>query len=266
MVVTGASGFIGRAVVKTLTSRGINVVGVTRGRSGDAAIAWEEVADYGDTPRAEGATLIHLGEESDIASAVKRGSAHVDEVRARAQALADKGFRRLVYASSSQVYRGSEPNAYVAGKLAAEAAILAAGGVVVRLANVYGPDMPRGTVISDIVGQIPGHEALRLRRAGTRRDFLWIDDAAEGLAAVAMGTAVGVFDVGSGVSVSTGELARLALDVAGEGERPVRVAEVDNAVEEDVIRLDTSRARSEFGWQARVGIREGLARLVKAAV
>lgn len=264
VVVTGASGFVGRALIKALTRRGIDIIAVTRRQPVDLDVVWHEIADYRDAPRAEDATLIHLAEESDIAAAAMRGKSHVDEVRARAKALAEKGYRRLVYASSGQVYRAAPPNAYVEGKLAAERVVLAAGGVVLRLANIYGPNMPSRTVISDIVKQIPGQGPLRLRRALPRRDFLWVDDAAEGFAAVALGTAAGVFDLGSGQSIAMGELARLALDVAGESERPLLVEETEGTVK-DVIHLDTDRLRSEFGWQTRIDLRTGLACLLKTA-
>jgi nucleoside-diphosphate-sugar epimerase len=262
VVVTGASGFIGRALVRALARRGAAVVAVTRGDATVPGAVWTRVTDYRETPSPAGATLVHLAEQANISAANQRGPAHVADVCALTAALVAKGFRRIVYASSGQVYRsGSDP--YLAGKREAEKLVLAAGGAVVRLANVYGPGMPVRTLIGDIMRQIPGSGPLRLHNDAPRRDFLWIDDAAEGLMAIALGEKTGIFDLGTGISISAGDLARLALAAAGERERQV-VSDVSVGGDDDVISLDMTPVRTQFGWTPTVDAGEGLARLVKA--
>ena len=266
VVVTGASGFVGRALVRALAARGSDVLAVSRRAIAAPGAAWVRIADYGETPCPAGATLVHLAEEATIPLAVARGEAHVAAVQATVAALAAKGFRRMVYSSSGQVYRAAADatDPYIRAKHAAEAIVLAAGGAVVRLANVYGPGMRNRTLIGDIMRQIPGQGPLVIRSAAPRRDFLWIEDAADGLAAIALGSAAGVFDLGSGEIVSAAEMARLALAAAGEADRPV-VAEIADEAADDVVALDIGAVRECFGWRPRVGIGEGLARLVRSA-
>jgi nucleoside-diphosphate-sugar epimerase len=265
IVVTGASGFVGRALVRALVRRRACVTAVSRRSLNEAGAACVEVTSYHDTPRDPDAVLVHLAEESNIATANRTGMAHVDAVRACATALVAKAFRHVVYASSGQVYRaGSGADPYVIGKLAVEAIVLAAGGAVIRLANLYGPQMSSQTLIGDILRQIPGTGPLRLRNAAPRRDFLWIDDAVTGIAAVAYGAGRGIYDLGSGASVSAGELARLALAAAGESERPVE-ADVDTASEDDSLMFDIAPIRNQYGWHPTIGLGEGLARLMTIA-
>lgn len=266
IVVTGASGFVGRALVHALAGRQALVTAVSRRALTDVGARCVEVSDYSDTPRDPEAVLVHLAEESNISAANRSGEAHVHALRARVVLLAAKGFRHIVYTSSGQVYRArtGTANPYVAGKLAAEEVVLAAGGAVIRLANLYGPRMSSQTLIGDILRQIPGTGPLRIRDAAPRRDFLWIDDAVEGIAAITYGNASGVFDLGSGKSTSAGDVARLALAAAGEADRPV-VADVDTDSDSDTVVLDTEPIRNQFGWRPTVDLGEGLARLVKIA-
>lgn len=264
IVVTGASGFIGRALLAVLAERKIPLLAVTRGDTRCLSVPAVQVPDYLATPCPLGATLVHLAEDANIAAANARGQSHVDDVRRTVDELCRKGFRRIVYASSGQVYRtaGSD-SPYIAGKRAAEAIVRAAGGAALRLANVYGPGMPQKTLMADILRQIPGTGPLRLLSAAPRRDFLWVGDAADGFAAVALGTASGTYDLGSGVTLSAGEVARLALDAAGEGNRAI-TAEREGS-DDDVVRLAIAPLKADFGWEPRTSLRDGLGQIVRAA-
>jgi len=262
VVVTGASGFIGRVLVHAIARRGIPVIAVTRSSATGPEGVWTRVADYRDTPSTPDAILVHLAEQANIPAANQRGAAHVADVCSLVSALIAKGFRRIIYASSGQVYRsGADP--YLSGKRGAEKLVLAAGGAVARLANVYGPGMSAQTLIGDIMRQIPGSGALRLRNTAPRRDFLWVEDAADGLAAIALGNKPGIFDLGTGVSISAGDMARFALAAAGEQDRPI-LSDIAACGDDDVISLDMAPVRTEFGWAAKVDAPAGLARLVKA--
>src|SRR5262245_14856806 len=153
VVVTGASGFIGRALIRALARRGASVIAVTRGDTRGADATWTKIRDYRETPNPHGATLVHLAEQSNTAQANQRGSVHVAEVCALVAALIEKRFGRIVYASSGQIYRRGPADAYITGKREAEKLVLAAAGAVVRLANVYGPGMSSRTLIGDIMRQ-----------------------------------------------------------------------------------------------------------------
>lgn len=266
VVVTGASGFLGRALVAELVRAGVSTIAVSRRGAVIPGATCMSVHDYGETPCPTGAALVHLAEEAVISTAAAQGEAHVAHVRERAGALAAMGFSRIVYASSAEVHRAG-PDAgdpYVRGKRAAEAAIAEAGGVILRLANVYGPGMKPNTLISDILRQIPGEGPLYLRNTAPRRDLLWIDDAAAGLAAAALGRSIGLFDLGSGDTVAVIDIARMALAAAGEAARPVLSLNPPTA--DDDVFLEIAPMERHFGWRPQVPLAAGMARLVRGTV
>src|SRR5687768_15378111 len=149
IVVTGASGFLGAFVVRALSARDeTDVVGVSR-RAIEGLI---RVTDYGDSP--SGDVLVHLAEENDRGRARQAGQAAEDLARSTVASLLAKGYGRVVYASSGVLYGDAESRPRVPGdpirtedtytrlKRQSELAVLATGrGLVVRLANLYGPGM-----------------------------------------------------------------------------------------------------------------------------
>ena len=270
VIVTGASGFIGRALVAALASAEAKVTAVSR-RSWESSpgVRAYRVADYGETPCPPDAVLVHLAEASLIDAADEASAAR------NMTALLDKGFERLVYASSAAVYEGragsmqrpDDPvrgrNAYTRAKLANEAHARAAGGVVLRTANVYGPGMRHETLVAAVLAQIPGTGPLVIADMRSVRDFLWLDDAVAGFVAATLGEAVGTYNLGTGVGTAADALARHALELAGEGERPVvaRTRPSDAATE---LVLDSRATEAAFGWRPRVSLDEGLQRLLAA--
>ncbi|KZD12191.1 NAD-dependent epimerase/dehydratase family protein [Oceanibaculum pacificum] len=263
--VTGASGFIGRALSAALSARGHQVLACARRPfAAPVGVQVVTVTHYTDAPPAD--VLIHLAEPAAVP-----GDAIEGAVTATLAALAGRGYRRLVYLSSAAVYGDMEPyprrpdeparaeNGYGRMKRAGEAVALAAEGVVVRLTNVYGPGMSQGTVIADILAQraVPG--PIRLRDLAPVRDYLWRDDAVAGLVAIAEGSATGVFNLGSGEAASVERLAQTCLRLWGrEGDGAVATAPGDRA---SILRLDISETLRQFDWRPRIALDEGLARL-----
>ena len=77
-------------------------------------------------------------------------------------------------------------DAYTRVKRQSEMAVLKLPtGIVVRPANIYGPGMSKNNVMSAILQQIPGIGKLEVRIQPVR-DFIWVEDAAEGIVALAL--------------------------------------------------------------------------------
>lgn len=276
VVITGASGFIGTALVAELARRDVQVTAVSR-RSCDlpSDVAGAAVADYGETPARPDAVLVHLAENPGIDAAQAAGDAYVYEVGKRAQILLDKGYRRFVYMSSGLVYgtRDRSPHSpaasvepgcvYAKAKLAVEEIVNRAGGAIIRLGNIYGPSPRPGTVLADILRQIPGAGPLKVKNEHPARDYLWFEDCVRGLADIALGAATGVFNLGTGVATSVGDMARMALEIAGETDRPVVSETTKRHGEIDAIALDVSATIAAFGWQPTKSLADGLRFLVR---
>jgi UDP-glucose 4-epimerase len=267
VVVTGAAGFLGCAVVRQLAGVQVRVLPVSR-RPLPGGV---QVPTYRDTPR--GDVLIHLAENASQSQVESAGSSYEEEASAVLAAVLAKGYERIVYASSAALYgdfdktprKPSDPvhvvNTYTRVKHHAEVAVLKDGlGSVARLSNLYGPGMSADNVMSEIIRQIPGRGALELRNTASVRDFLWVDDAATGLAMAAMSKCGGLYNFGTGVGTSIEDLAHEALLIAGQSDRPV--VATWPAPRFSSLVVDISDTTSTFGWLPMITLRQGLGTLL----
>ena len=139
--------------------------------------------------------------------------------------------------------------------------------VALRYFNVYGPRMDIHGVYTEVLvrwmERIAAGEAPIILGAGDQTmDFVYVDDVARAnlCAAVAPVSDV-VCNVGTGIETSLSELAATLLRVMGADTAPEYGPE--RAVNRVPRRLaDVARARELLGFQAEVGLEEGLRRLV----
>ena len=104
VVITGASGFLGRHVLRLISAHpNIEVIPVTR----KEISGWHRVSDYSQSP--SGDVLIHLAENNDRVQVSKFGQEYEDKMLNNLSVLLAKCFRRVLYASSSVLY-GDEDN------------------------------------------------------------------------------------------------------------------------------------------------------------
>ncbi|MDQ1532393.1 MAG: hypothetical protein QOF28_154 [Actinomycetota bacterium] len=131
----------------------------------------------------------------------------------------------------------------------------------VRLYSVYGrwedPTrlIPR-LVMAALHGSLPP-----LVEPSTARDFVWIDDAVDGIVAAAR-TATrhpgAVWNLGSGVQTTLEELVAVARAVFGVLEEPKWSSMANRAWDTDRWIADPRLARDELGWETRTGLDAGL--------
>lgn len=264
--VTGASGFLGRAVVKVLLSSGWRVSPVARSPGGE----WIQVADYSESPSAD--ILIHLAEDGDRSRVNANGEAAVNAAHATLTALLSKNYGHVIYASSAAIYGDAvtaprttaektvPADTYALMKSANERQTLDHGGTVLRFSNLYGPGMSSANVLSRILGQIPGEGDLTLWDDTAVRDFLWIDDASVAVAAAAERRVSGIFNIGSGHGHSVREVAETALAIANQGRRNVHATNPSGCTSHLV--LDISGTVSILGWQPKTTLADGLKQLI----
>ena len=136
-----------------------------------------------------------------------------------------------------------------------------------RFHNVYGPGMPRDTPYAGVAALFAsqlaaGQPPAVFEDGRQRRNFVHVDDVAAAVTAAvsaALGPGVTALNVGS-ADITT--VARMAaeLSTAVGGAEPVitgryRLGDVRH------ITADVGAAERVLGWQARIGLREGLTRL-----
>ncbi len=134
--------------------------------------------------------------------------------------------------------------------------------------NLYGPgdnfDATTAHVIPDLIRKMhESPERIVLFGDGTpTREFLYVDDAVEGIALAADGyDGADPVNLGSGVEIAIRELVELVSELTGFQGEVVWDERKPNG--QPRRRLDVTRAAELFGFRARTPLREGLERTVE---
>jgi UDP-glucose 4-epimerase len=138
--------------------------------------------------------------------------------------------------------------------------------VSLRYGNVYGPRQdPLGEagVIAIFCGRLLARERPVVFGDGLQtRDYVHVDDVVAANIAAVDSSAVGAFNVGTGVETTVLQLvdalAPLAEASFEPDHRPPRPGEVQR------IALDCSRAGEELGWESRVRLEDGLTQTLES--
>lgn len=271
VVVTGASGFIGRHLVRCLKKfDDLDVIPVFRNGLGVGV----RVETYLDTPNAD--VLIHLAESPNLAEANDLDHSYLMESDVLLDNLLKKSFGFVIYASSASVYGDASVkkwtemdntscvSAYSKGKKIREEKVLAANGLVARITNVIGPGMSENNVLSDILKQIPGKDPIFVRDENPVRDFIWVEDLVDALTKLLRSNQCGVFNVGSGESFSIRELAWLATKLSGNQWRAIK--SLNQSVTESTSYISIEKLKSTCSWQPKTTLRASLELLLKDKV
>jgi UDP-glucose 4-epimerase len=199
------------------------------------------------------------------------------------EAVRRRGCARLVHTSTSEVYgtpdtlpileshplKGQSP--YSASKIAADklceayASSFEVPVVVLRPFNTYGPRQSARAVIPTILAQLlSGRTAIRLGSLTPRRDLTFMSDTIAGFLAAGLcpGLEGETIHLGTGRAESIADVFRTACEVCGVQatvqEDPARVRPRQSEVM--ALQSDPARARQRLGWEAKVSLRDGLAR------
>ena len=183
LIVTGATGYIGRHVVERAQARGFTVIAASRRQPAFPAVRWipyqlDGELTPGDFP--QDATLIHLAAETRESSAATEAL----ELAAARRILAVARLRGLrVVHVSSQAARADAPTPYGRAKWQVEQEILRQGGFVVRPGLVYG-GVPGG-VFAGLVDTVRRLPILPAIVPAPRVQPIHVEDLAEGLLRIA---------------------------------------------------------------------------------
>lgn len=266
VVVTGASGFLGSVIVRGLANAGVSTLGVSR----QNIPGFLQVSQYIDTPL--GDVLIHLAEINNRSKVNQLSIRYEHETSSTLDTLLKKGYAKVIYASSSVIYGEdvctphaeldpvSATDTYTRVKLASEQSVLSCGGVVARLANIYGPGMATENVVSHILNQLYKEGPIRLRDTRPVKDFIWVDDAAQAIIKMATQQVQGLFNVGTGIGTSIGELARISLEEVKQTQR--QIVSTQPAAKSSYLVLDITKTKQCLHWHPSIPLSEGLRRLV----
>jgi len=132
--------------------------------------------------------------------------------------------------------------------------------VFTRAANVYGSGQQLYRIIPRTILFFLTGRTLQLHGGGhSVRSFIHITDVADGtLRAARQGSAGDIFHFSTSLTISIRDLvAMIAAQLGVDFEERVQVAD-ERLGKDSAYLLDSSKARSELGWQDRIGLEQGI--------
>lgn len=276
ILVTGATGFLGRHLVEALEARGL---GVRPHSSSQGDIAHcrlpIEGADH----------VFHLAAKSFVPESWANpqsfyhvnvmGTVNVLEHCRRQQTpltlISSYVYGQPQWLPVSEDHPLAAHNPYAHTKIMAEDLArfydqhYGVRSVIVRPFNLYGPGQAPQFLIPTIVKQAldPAASVIRVKDLRPRRDYLYVKDAVELLLATLKEEVKGVYNLGSGESFSVADVADLVQRAAGT-DKPIVSDEQARPQEVMDVRADISRAASELGWRPTTSLASGIGMFVAA--
>lgn len=298
VLVTGGCGFIGSHLVEALLTAGAEVraLGKYNSRSDRGFLTAVEhpalevhLGDVADPWLVRGLargvdTIFHLAALIGIPYSYAAPSQYIETnvkgTLAVLEAARHEGVRRVVHTSTSETYGSAQyvpiderhplvgQSPYSATKIAAdklaESYHLSFGlpVTILRPFNTFGPRQSLRAVIPTLMVQALYGEQIAVGSLEPVRDMNYVLDTVAGF--LGLGAAEGVegavYNVGSGIGHSVGEILELVQKVAGTS-KPVRQAEErvrPAASEVERLVCDFSKAAAAFGYAPAFGLEEGL--------
>jgi UDP-glucose 4-epimerase len=278
VVVTGADGFIGRALVAQLRGAGANVVAI----DADPAIEGTVKADICDPDIGrlvpQGSVVIHL------AALSTDGSCRQDPVRAvevnvqgtlnLARASRENAVRQFIFASSEWIYGDASgemvqsedtpidvarlTSFYAVTKAAAEPMLRSPIGpdnvTILRFGIVYGPRPDSWSAVERLLMDVSEKPVVHVGSLRTGRRFIYVDDLVAGILASIGQAGFCTFNISGDVMVTMGDIISTSAKLLG------RNPEVVESSPNDWVQRNPSNAFAvrTLNWTPQYDIASGL--------
>lgn len=275
VLVTGATGFLGRVLTAEMRMRGVQVVGVSR--SSGLNICVDEL------PLENVDHVFHLAALTGVPDAWRDPVAFYEVNACGTLRVLDQCHRANIPVTYVSAYVYGRPktlpisenfpvqanNPYAFSKFQAEEACRFYARYfdlpvsIIRPFNIYGSGQDERFLIPTLTAQVVSAdvECITLQDLTPRRDFVYIDDVVNAIVMVAMAGVSDTFNVGSGQSYSVGEVVSMLQKIAGTN-KPVVSAERRRQEEIDDVRADITAIEKAVGWRPRISLEQGLTKVM----
>lgn len=280
LLITGATGFIGRRCVALASGREVHAITSRPARGSTGSARWHQ-CDLHDADAVESLIehirpdeLLHLAWYTDpphywtsdenqrwVASTLHLARAFVRHGQrlVATGTSAEYDWRFGVLAEESTPLDLTTP--YGSSKNAARtqlAALTRESGTRFAWARIfaaYGPREHESKLISKATAIFRKGGALQVPQKPVARDYIFVDDVARALLLLVDNDATGPVNIGTGVAVTVQEIAER---VAAELGAPCRLeTAIEDRGEAPLVVAETSRIRS-LGWEPQVDLIEGI--------
>jgi len=295
-LVSGASGFLGRYVVRALVSGGYRVHGISRHPPDDPTCVWHD-ADLFDAAsvrslldRVRPTHLLHLAwiTEHDRYWTSPENLHWVEATLRLGRQFRDSGGRRLVGVGTCAEYTwddavlGGKPiderntprtpaHLYGVAKnatfelLTAYCAAVGIGFAWGRVFFPYGPHDRRPTLVPSIIQTVSEGRPALCTHGRQQRDFIHVQDAGAALAALLDSEVRGPVNVGTGTATPIAEIARRLAALLGRPDL-IRVGVIDTRPNDPAFLVaNVSRLRDEVGFVPTITLADGLQNTVASS-
>jgi nucleoside-diphosphate-sugar epimerase len=287
ILLTGATGFIGRHVLTRLKGAGheVHAVATREHPTPRDGVTWHR-ADLLSSPEVvaevQPEILLHLAwyVEPGRYWSAPENIQWVEASLSLLRAFAGAGGRRAVVAGTSAEYDwravgqlcheertprepatlyGATKHALhtAAAPYAEQAGFELAWG---RIFFVYGPGEPEGRLVPSVGRALLAGRAVPTTRGDQVRDFMHVEDAAAALAALADGATTGAVNIASGRPVRLRDVVETLAHETGRPDLLRPGALPDREGDPPRLVADVARLRDEVGYAPQIPLRQGLTR------
>jgi UDP-glucose 4-epimerase len=284
VLVTGASGFIGSHLCRSLHTNGAEVHAVSRNQHANGDVHWwqADLADITavrkllDNIRPEKIYHLsgHVTAAPDLEFALSTFDSHVISTVYLLTAATEIGCDRIVLTASLTEPQSGCPDAipgspYAAAKWASSAygrmfhALYRTPVTIVRPYMTYGPMQNKQKIIPYVTLSLLRGESPKLASGRWQADWIYIQDVIDGLLAAAQASNVEgcTIDLGSGTLIPVREVVDRVVKLVGGPITPLFGALPDRPAEE-IRAADLAYAQNKIGWKPATSLEKGLVRTV----
>ena len=257
--ITGASGFVGKNLIKALKKKNIIPYCVSRKKIKDNNSI--TIKNYRELSPKKNSILVHLAENNNISEVNLLGQSYINNNITNLNSLLEKSWKHVIYVSSIVVQQKSRKiSTYKRSKEACEKIILQHGGTILRMTNLYGPCMSTSNIFSDIIKQID-NEVIILKNISVVRDFLWIDDAVQAIISAIYRNPGGIYNVASGKLISIEDIVKHFIKIYKVKHN--NILSVHKKKKEVFSAIDISKTKEVLNWRPSFSIESGIKKLLK---
>tara|TARA_B110000467_G_scaffold158164_1_gene173923 strand:+ start:302 stop:1141 length:840 start_codon:yes stop_codon:yes gene_type:complete len=134
--------------------------------------------------------------------------------------------------------------------------------IILRPFNIYGESMNKNFLLSNLINSIKTDQKMTIVNKDSRRDFLHVDDFVDLILKIKdYNCKFEIFNVGTGISFSFNEIIEKIEKITSK-KLNLEYLE-DKKIFMDDIKADISKIKEKLDWKPKVGIDEGLKRMLK---
>ena len=134
--------------------------------------------------------------------------------------------------------------------------------IILRPFNIYGESMNKNFLLSNLINSIKTDQKMTIVNKDSRRDFLHVDDFVDLILKIKdYNCKFEIFNVGTGISFSFNEIIEKIEKITSK-KLNLEYLE-DKKIFMDDIKADITKIKEKLDWKPRIGIDEGLKRMLK---